>query len=513
MRLSRRSKVDVSKESLILTGLIVSDKICASLLPFVDPIYFQVEYIQDVVKWVKDFYNSYKSAPGLHLRNIFDSQKAKIDEDKANLISEFLARLSEKYEDNKSINEGYVIDEGKKYIKARAIAHKANNAMRLVEAGRIDQAEAEITAYKGVSKSTSSWFNPFNFQDINKAMDYESAKVLSFPGKLGELIGDLERGYLLAVLGPAKRTKTWWLLEMAMLGILQRKRVMLFSLEMNANRIMRRIFQRLLSTTPSSEESFIAYPCFDCESNQKGECRRSERTNKITLVDNEGMLPEYTPFMKYQPCTYCRDNSIDGYVPATWYTTLKRPGFNLKSVRKHILSFNKQFGGLWNFRGKSYPRFSASISDLKRDADILESIEGFVPDIVIVDYEGILRSDLGRGEERDKVNDTWMKLAGWAEERNCLVVTATQAGKWSWSKTNVESHDTSEDYRKNANVDVMLSISQTREEKNTGRARIAVVEHRDRFFDESRHVTVLQQIGAGQPFLDSEFCESKDSDT
>lgn len=505
-------RINSDTERTILTGLIVSDRVCEDLFHIIRPEYFQVDYAADVFKWISSFYSLHGEAPGKHIRDIFEGEKKKLDVDKAATIERFLADLSADYEEQSSFNEGFLVDQAILYIKERALLLHAKNVESLTGAGRLDQAEVQIANFKKVTRLTSSWVNPLSPEEVNAAMDIERDVMFSFPGKLGRLAGPFERGFFIAFLGPIKRTKTWWLQELAITGLLYGFKVVFISLEMHRYRVERRIYKRIMSAVKYG--GTIAYPCFDCLNNQDGTCMREERENKITLLSEDGELPTLKDFYKtmksgrdkYRPCTYCREQGLESYIPATWFEGHKRPGFDLDGARKAVRGFGNTYGSD-SFRLKSYPRFSANIADVKRDLDILRYSDNFIPDLIVVDYADILAPETQLSEKRDMVDDTWMTLARLASENYCMVVTASQSNKASWDKKTVRGKDVSEDYRKMAHVDMMFSLNQTPQEKRRKIMRVGLVAHRDRDFDEFNQVMVLQQLDAGQPFIDSEWAE------
>lgn len=273
---------------------------------------------------------------------------------------------------------------------------------------------------------------------------------------------------------------------------------------MSKKRVERRIYQRISST--SGKSTSVVYPIMDCWNNQDNSCTKEERVNHIGLLDDDYEAPKFDSKMDYRVCTWCRKNSPKEFIPATWYCEEKRPSFNLGNMRKTIGAFYKTFGD--RFRLRSYPRFSANLTDIMNDLDVLEFSEGFVPDVIILDYADILAHEKERESIREMVDDTWKTLARMSDERKTLVITVSQSNKKSWDAASVKAGDVSEDYRKIAHVDMMFSLNQTPEEKKLGTMRIGVVAHRDEDFIQFNHVRIFQQLGAGQPLLDSEYANS-----
>lgn len=499
----RWKRVDTEIEQKILTAAITSTKFCQRIFPVFHEKYFQDAHIVRVIRWVREYYEQYHQAPEKHIQDVYKTKQSEIKEAEADLIRQFLVTLSERYESLSEFNVEYVLDESMKYLNARALSVISDNVKLLLEAGNVDLAEDELQSYKRVAKETSSWMDPFDPKVIQEVFDEQGAHLVNFGGKLGEMLGDFDRGWFIAFMAPYKRGKTWWLQETAILSLLNRYKVVFISLEMGAKRVLKRMYSEM--TSMGSKSGVYYFPCFDCVKNQRDTCSDPNRVGRGTLLSKDGKVRRFSSnedYGDYKPCDRCRGTRE--YEPATWFEPYKRKALNVKDVQKAAHGWKGMFGS--RLRVKSYPRFSANMSDIKRDLDALEYSEDFVPDVIIVDYADILAPEnAGDTDRRSRIDDTWKTLGGMAEERHCLVVTATQSNRGSADKRNVMSTDVAEDIRKMAHVDVMISLNQTPEEKNLGIMRIGIAAHRDADFEEGRHVQVLQHLTTGQPFLDSEY--------
>lgn len=501
-RIKLRRKTDSSQERQMLIGLIISDSVCKSLIHMIDPKVLQASYSMRIVNWIKAYYKQEEKAPGKYIEDIFNREKKDLEEAEASIINRLLQSLSEEYETADKFNSNYTIDNALIYLTEQSLKTHRDNIDKCLETGKLKKAESVIANYRKVAQVTSKWVNPFDPKQINATFEDNTDKLFKLPGALGDLIGWFERDYFVAVVAPNKRGKSWILLELAVQSIINRLKVVFISLEMNDRRIKNRFYKNLSSAIENKTK--IIYPCFDCFSNQIGDCDKEERTNSITLIENgEDPLPDFSEKMEYKPCTYCRRNDPGCYIPTTWFEISERQEFNLKMARKKIKETGKNYG--YNkIRFLAYPRFSASITDLERDLDILEFTEGFIPDVIITDYIDIFKPSDNTGEYRHNIDQLWMHHARMATQRHALVITANQASKKSWEATNVLASDSSENYRNPAHVDIMITLNQKDEEKKAGVMRIAVVAHRDRGFLQKNSVKILQQLSAGQTLIDSE---------
>jgi spore coat polysaccharide biosynthesis protein SpsF (cytidylyltransferase family) len=59
----------------------------------------------------------------------------------------------------------------------------------------------------------------------------------------------------------------------------------------------------------------------------------------------------------------------------------------------------------------------------------VETIDDFVPNVIVVDYADILAPENLKLEGREKHDETWKMLKNLASSRNCLVITATQSNR------------------------------------------------------------------------------------
>uniref|UniRef100_A0A6M3IJZ0 Putative helicase n=1 Tax=viral metagenome TaxID=1070528 RepID=A0A6M3IJZ0_9ZZZZ len=501
-----RHIIDTSVEKRILTGLIVSSKFCRKALSMINPQYLEIEYSRIILRWVSEYYKEYQQAPGLHIQHIFESKKIGLSAEIEDLVGSFLSDLSEKYsaEDEEKFNVDYLMDQLREHIRSKNLLRISNAITTSIQTGKIEQAEKEIEAYKSLTKATSKWVNPFDDFFIDEVLAEAEEYLFKFPGRLNELMPTgLMRDWLVGFMGPMKRGKSWWLMEVAVQALLTKLKVAFISLEMRDKRVALRIFKRL--TALSKEGGMFRFPVFDCSRNQEGSCKMGKRRSMVRLLTQDGFIPSFERAPKnYLPCTVCRGKDSDDFIPASWFTSIRRDPMTLSKLKKGLRGFSDMWGVGNNFRLIAYPAYSANLKNVKADLEELEMNDGFVPDVIVVDYADILSPEDDRDTGRDKYDRTWKTLKGMAGQRYCLIVTATQSNKKTLDSRSVKSSDVSEDIRKFAHVDAMFGIHQTPQEKKRGIIRLSVLGLRDDDFDSTQQITVLQDLSAGQTVLDSE---------
>ena len=153
---------------------------------------------------------------------------------------------------------------------------------------------------------------------------------------------------------------------------------------------------------------------------------------------------------------------------------------------------------------------------IRDDIASLEEMEGFVPDMIVIDYADILGAEDPRITGREAIDETWKNLKRMSDELHCCVVTASQANRASFEKNHVTQTNASEDIRKIAHGDLWCAINQTATEKRASVVRISKIAMRDGEFDQYETVMVLQQLATSQAILDSYITRNefeKDIDT
>jgi len=282
---------------------------------------------------------------------------------------------------------------------------------------------------------------------------------------------------------------SWFLQELAVEAMMNRRKVAFISLEMDSVDMAVRFYEEI--TTRGLEKGLYRFPVFDCVYNKEGSCTKPERVCSVSIDDDEVVRGDY------KPCTACVGKEDSEYSFDVSFVEKERPRLTIKSVKNAIEKFRRMFGSKL-YRQISLPAGIASLSDVEGKLDELESMD-FIPDVIILDYADILKGTTTQ-EDLDRV---WIRLKGMASKKNCLVVTVSQSNRASTDKFLLSQKDTSKDIGKIDQVDVMLTLNQTNEEKGRGIIRLGCIAHRWKKFDIYRQAYILQQLDLGSPMLDS----------
>lgn len=473
--------------------------------------FLQLEYSRIIVRWIKQYYKQYSQSPSAHIKDIYITEKSTIrDETMQELVGNFLASISQKYEEQDEFNVQYYIDKAQEYFEERSLLVTAETVQANILAGNKDKAKETMANYRQISRKLSRWVNPLDPEYAASVYDtkYSDEKdedkadfLMKFPGQVGEFLGALERGWLVAFMGPLKRGKTQWLWETTVQLAMNRRNVAFISLEMPDKGVSARGYKRFVARTTESGD--FLYPIFDCESNQDNTCRKSARTCRMGLLRPDGVKPDFNSRIAYTPCSVCMYSDPRAYRKATWFESVYRDRLNKKTLKEAVQAFEFQYGD--RIRVISYPRFSANLSRIERDLDDLEATEDFVADALVLDYANILAPENGYsgGDEQFLIDTTWKSLGKLTGTRRVLLVTGVHSVRDTLDKKNIKASDTGRDIRIGNHVDALFTLNQTGQEKKEGVMRLGTAAHRWRDFNELDHVTVLQQLSLGQVILDS----------
>lgn len=504
----RRIPIKIDDEQKILTGLIVDDSFCRRVLEMIKSEHLEGRYARRIVQWVREYHATYSKAPGKEIETIYKVNSANIDESESIIIERFLQNLSAKHETDEAQNWDYQVDLARNYLRTRALRVLADNVKTLSDRGDIGKAEGAVRDFIVTVGATSQWVWPLLDIELQQRMLDRSRKGLfRLDGALGRLFGWWQKGWIVAFVGPEKRGKTWWLIEVAVQAIIQGLSVAFFTMEM-VDEDMTARFTRHVTALPDNIGK-IKVPVWDCAHNQTDDCDLRVRTNMETIPVNDAGHPLFDELDKYQPCTFCKDNPkkyLRNYKVASWFTmTHKGEDYYNKCIGR-TAAFAMQYGG-HNLSMHCYPRNSIGVDTLIAALDELETTHNFTPKMIIIDYADILLAE-GNEEERHKLDKIWKRLAALAQERKVVVVTASQAKSSTRKQRSIRQGDFAEDYRKGATVDLAIGLNQldSEEEGKSEREQMimrlsAMAVRHTRTPNEECYV--LQNLELGQPAMDT----------
>lgn len=134
---------------------------------------------------------------------------------------------------------------------------------------------------------------------------------------------------------------------------------------------------------------------------------------------------------------------------------------------------------------KKYESGTATVNTLKAHLATVKRNEGFVPDIVFIDYVDIMEPTEQGLEHRHMLQKLYRQVRGMSEEFEVPVWTATQTNRQATKEEKIGVDSIADSYAKAAELDLLISVARTEEQKNKNEAIVGVVKSRlgaDGFF-------------------------------
>jgi|SRR3990167_1264161 len=126
---------------------------------------------------------------------------------------------------------------------------------------------------------------------------------------------------------------------------------------------------------------------------------------------------------------------------------------------------------------KAFPSSSATIYTIRAHVERLE-LNGFRPDLIIIDYADVMRSTRQYDSPRHELKLIYEELRGYAVEKNLPILTASQSNREGSDSDIIDLKNMSEAFGKAMICDFVLSLSRKPLEKSSGMGRIFVCKNR-----------------------------------
>ena len=505
----KSNKADIERK--ICVACIISDLVLARVSKIYKSDLVLNKSIDEIITWCVEYHKKYTVAPEATIQDVFDRKMRKTkDDDRYATLSAILSLCDKEFNrDCVNFNDEFYLDLCLEYFSERQLTNLTEDVQHEISVGNISEAEMKMIGYKRVQVTTDDSINPLtNAEEIAAAFEASDEPILRFKGAFGELTEEVNhRGDFVAFLAPEKTGKTFMLCDYVFAGLRARCNVALFGAgDMNKRQMIIRLGIRLVGR--SNKKKYcgeLLVPVLDCVYNQDNTCKSRRRTNNCALgiqkddlwageFDFEEADPEYTP------CTNCKKGKS-----TFWYK--KRPPvqpLEWREAFKAGVRFFKRMVGR-EFKMECFPNNSLSVYDIECRLRLWEEVNGFIPDLVVIDYADILAPEPGltTKDTRTVENERWKALRSLADRGHCLVVTATQADAASYTQDRLNQTNFSEDKRKLSHVTAMFGLNKNNLEKRLGIMRVNEIVRREGDFFTDREVKVLQRLEMGRPLLDS----------
>lgn len=454
----KMTKTKRTKTDTILIGMITNDRVLSAIASHWEGEPFRSRFANIVGNWCVDHYNKYDCAPKKDIGKYFaEYEQRHPKSDTIELISKFLSTISKKYEQGDEINPKMVIDEAAEEFTCVAAERLSDKLSDLAQDNRPVAVEEAIASWKRSPIGQSALVDPADETEFAFLKQHEEDVVLRYPGDAGKLFNDtFSRSKFITFMGPEKRGKSFWLMDVAYRAMINRKRVLFFEMgDMSEDDRMRRFWSRV-SGLPI-KAGLCKYPTTIERPDEPGECA------SVTHTEQE------------------------------------RRAVNAKAAKASLARMKRKMGMKDSYiRFKFAPSMTCNVDDVQNEIRRCCD-EGWHPDAVVIDYADIMAPPAGTQQltGRDQSNVTWGRLRGIAIKYNCCVVSATQADAASYDKAVIGMSNFSEDKRKLGHVTAMFGLNQTKNEKDAGVMRINSIVVRDNFSSaiQVAHVATCLEIG------------------
>jgi len=441
-------KYERHEERNILIGIIVDDTVCGAVASNYNRRLFRSKWANLICKWCVEYYEKYGKAPMKQIEPIFEGWAATAnDKASAKTVQKLLENLSGRYKKwKKDCNSNYTIDTAGKLFNKIRLERLSENITDTIESGDVKKAEEMVESFDRLELGLSAGVDVFdNKEAVKQVFERGTESIIKYRGALGKFFGNsLGRDCFVSFMGPDKRGKSFWLLDVTCRAIMQHRKVLFLEAGDNSqSQVMARIVERICKRPIGAKE--ILYPKGLTVTNGKIRVKRKKRkfSGKLSYKEAWKVFNEFTK--------------------------------------------DKLRGDSSLFRLSCHPNSSLSVKDI--DVLMLRwSKSGWVPDVVVIDYADILNMQYSYVDGRERINETWKRLRGISQKYHCLLITATQSDSAAYTKETLGMENFSDDKRKNAHVTGMIGLNMNLMEKEKSVIRLNWIVRRSESYNSNKCV-------------------------
>jgi hypothetical protein len=425
--MNKDSTVSQSVQDGFVYLAITNTKFLQASRKSIKPQYFSSQVTEDLLTLCYSYFDQFAKAPDQHFHDELVRFLQDKEEDKKQLYVDYLLKL-EKLE---TPNEAYIISRINAFVLSREFEKAAIKFIELAKKGEYEEAKQIMTSAirTGIAKEDVG----LRYLDGQTPTYYESEA-----GNNEYLMGTgfqtldrrmprgLRRTDFLLVLGGDKGKKSWACVHFGKEALIHGLKVLHITHELSLEETEMR-YDRMLGGLVSYNKEPVT----------------------IEKIDNDGNLITKERIQA--------DSVFDQQ--------------KVSQARKRAA----RFGG--ELIIKKYPMGYCTMDETIRYLDYLEAYEGFIPDLLMVDYIEKMRLPQ-KMERRDAINDYYILLKGIADERKLLAITVSQVTRDALQKKTLGQKDPAEDIRKMGNADLILGISQTKTQSIENRMQLTVMANR-----------------------------------
>lgn len=442
----------------VLAGMVTDRTVCSRIAgQWRDDGLFDAPWANLVGGWAVRHLREYGKPLGGQLQATFEewADGTAADGDTIKAVERFLRALSDEYERQEPPPASdYLLDCAGKLFNKTRMRRVMDVAADDLDGNRVDKAYDGLACLTRVELGVGSLVKPAEDREAwRQAFDAEQLKPLvSYPNGMDVFLGrEMVRDAFVSFMAPDKTGKSMWLLDLAYRAVRARHRAVYFDCGDNGQRLlMRRLGQR--------------------------SARMPKRPGKQRM-----------------PVSVDADGNVEYKV-----ARFKR-GLEADDGRE---AFRRIVRGRDVLRLSCHPNSSINVAGIVSVLRDWER-EGWVPDVVVVDYADILAPPAGVRDTLDQIDETWRHLRRLSQEMHCLVATATQSNALAYGgrqrvlgKRHFSGRKT-----KLAHVDGMVGLYRTPDDERRGITKVNWIVKRDGYYNESRWEVAAGCLAVCNPIM------------
>lgn len=432
----------------------------------VEPAHFTGDY-RVVAERCLEFWKANGTAPGMHI----DDELSDILDDPNNRRAQTFRRIIKAMSALAvGMNAKYVVGKVDTFIRAQQIRTAIMDSANQLNKPRGEDMVAEVEAVWNKMMRTRKE----GFSAGIRLSEYENLLThLDLADEFTTGIVQLDnryvvpaRGTVMLFLGAAGRGKSWYLINLGRRALAQRKKVLHITLEMSAEQNMQRYYQSIFAVP--KRKLFDAHG--DPMDVEQAIFRLEGKANKFVGFDHMGIMPAF---------------SLDAPM-----------------IREELSARVDKYAGRYdNLIIKRWPPRQLDENILRGYLDTLEAVEGFIPDLIILDYIGLWKTGKGKDDYRISLGIGLQDFRAICIERNAAGATAHQLSRIGAEAVAAKGIHVAEDWSMIGTADIVLTYSSTDWEREYGLGRLQaskVRDEQDRF-----NILMTQNYATGQFCVES----------
>lgn len=351
----------------------------------IDANLFSNELHQLVARRVLDYWRQHRKPPGkIHTPDLL----ADILEDRrhpqARAVREMLQSMVLLFDSN--INTTYVLDQLQSFVRLQQFKRAVMETAQQLDSRQQLAIEDIERMWGSILRTQHMTFSPGSrLGDYQKVLEWMERRTVEFSTGVRTLddAGVVPaRGSVMLMLGAKGGGKSWFLCNIAKRAFRDGKKVLYGSLEMYEPLILQRLYQSLFAVPKNSRVKLARMSRLDLD-----------RRERFAGIVEETIEPEWT---------------LDSPIAAD-------------ELASHLMPFGVKVD---NLIVKHFPRGTLTMDQLRAYLDNLELTENFIPDLIALDYFGLVKTDPRAPTET--LTGAFHDFCAILAERNIAGVTAQQ---------------------------------------------------------------------------------------